>query len=177
MRTEVKYNKIVGITKDHTIFVLDDTFSYQNEDGSQGLHGATRYEMGTIGQDTVDYNNEVDTIRDTYKELWVEGVKGGSEERSLDEFLEDIIEKTKEEGDTYLFPSDDPSFRDEMEDALADASDATRKAIEDEFGIKGKDFVAYDCVCCGRCGKITPDYFEKVLNPDLLQTIMEVEND
>jgi hypothetical protein len=177
MRTEVKYNQIVGITKDHTIFVLNDTFSYQDEDGSQGLHGATRYEMDTISQDTVDYNNDVETVRDIYKELWVEAVKGGGEERSLDEFAKDLIEKTKDNGDDYLFPHDDPSFRDEMEDALADASDATRKAIEDAFGIKGKDFVAYDCVCCGRCGKITPDYFEKVLNPDLLQTIMEVEND
>lgn len=177
MRTEVKYNKIVGITKDHTIFVLDDTFSYQNEDGTLGLHGATRYEMDTIDQETVDYNNDIDTIRDTYKVLWVEDVKEGDEERSLDEFLKDIIEKIKSGNDTCLFPGDDSSFRDEMEDALADASDETRKAIEDEFGIKGKDFVAYDCVCCGRCGKITPDYFEKVLNPDLLQTIMEVEND
>ena len=177
MRTEVKYNKIVGITKKHTIFVLNDTFSYRNEDGSQGLHGATRYEMDTIDQETVDYNNDIDIIRDTYKDEWVEMVKAGGEERSLDEYVKDLIEKTKDNGDEYLFPGDDSSFRDEMEDALADASDATRKAIEDEFGIKGKDFVAYNCVCCGRCGKVTPDYFEKVLNPDLLQTIMEVEND
>ena len=177
MRTEVKYNKIVGITKDHTIFVLDDTFSYQNEDGSQGLHGATRYEMSTIDQKTVDQNNDIENIRDIYKDEWVEMVKAGGEERSLDEYVKDLIKKTKDNGDEYLFPYDDASFRDEMEDALADASDATRKAIEDEFGIKGKDFVAYDCVCCGRCGKITPDYFEKIFDPDLLQTIMEVEND
>lgn len=114
MRTSKTYNEIVGITKDGKLFILEDIFEYVNEDGSVGLHGATRYEMGVITKEDIGNRNDIDEVMFNYKDVWQDMVANNQTELGLKEWAEEQIEDLNPELYTL---SDDPSFRQETQEA------------------------------------------------------------
>lgn len=170
MRENTKYNEIVGITAGGNLFILNEIFKYINEDGKIGLHGATRYEMGVITQAQIDAQNS-----DTgyFRDLWRECVARKLTEKGLEEWTQEQIANL---GSEHLTISDDPSFRLETQEAYDKLPNSYKSVVNDIFGEKGKDFVEWDCVCCGRCGKDELN-FQAVFRPDLLKLIQEAEKD
>lgn len=52
----------------------------------------------------------------------------------------------------------------------------TKAVVNDIIGVKGKDFVDWDCYCCGRCGSDKLE-FMAIFRPDLLKLIQKAEKD
>lgn len=165
-RLTTKYNEVVGILEDGAIFVLEEAFKYDD-----GFHGATHYTMYPMTQDDIDSRADEEEEQALCMDLWQQRVADGIETRGLEEFTDSVREEL--ESDQY-FIGDDPSFRGDMDEAVEKMTPEVRAKFEAEVGVKGKDFVDWDCSSCGRIGK-DELHFKTLLRPDLLEVIKEAE--
>ena len=165
MRNSTNYNEIVGVLKTGELYVLTDTFQY-----GDGFKGATRYTMTTLSQDEIDMLSSLDYVMTNNRDMWVYEAKNNLTDDSLEEWAKNQIDNA--EG---YFPYDDDSFRDDADEAYNKLTDKQKKKLNEVFGEKGKDFVDYTCVSCGRAGKVSADDFKLILNPKLINVINEYE--
>lgn len=163
------YNEIVGITKDHTVVILDYTFKY-----SDGFKGATYIEIGCLTQGEIDRENDLENIKEQCRDLWIQAVDADETELGLDDYTKQMLEEKPD--DCYFF-GDDPSFRWETDKAYEKLTDEQRAAVEKVLGEKGKDFIDWHCGSCGRIGDSYKNWdWEVLLRPDLLEEIAKYES-
>ena len=150
-REEIKYNKPVGI-KDGSIYFLDYTF---NHDG--GFKGATGTVLDPVSQSEIDDNNDPENVKELYRDIWVESVKGGHTEDSLDEFVKNEIANCDGE-----YPMQDSSY--------SELHDEAKKHFS-------ADVVTFNCSGGGRCfDRKLLNSFDKVIDKELINTIKQYEN-
>lgn len=164
-KEQTNYNEIVGVSKDGELVVLEYTFAY--EDGE--LKGATGHTMGTLTEQMIEAQSETDQIKD----YWQEAVSAGDTEDSLADWAEKV-QSSLGEGEYYFM--DDPSFRDETDEAYNRLTEDQKSQLDQVFGKKGEDFVDYDVRACGRCLPTKAEDYTLLLRPDLLQTIADHES-
>jgi hypothetical protein len=149
-RNETKYFKPVGI-KDGSIYFLDYTFN--NGD----FKGATGTVFDPITQEEIDEYNDKNFVKDIYKDSWVESVKSGHTEESLDDFVEDIIDHCDGE-----YPHQDCSY--------SHLWDEAHKYFDDSV-------ITFNCAGGGRCfDKELLNSFDKVIDPELIKIIKQYED-
>lgn len=159
MREATKYNKIMGVGENGEVYVLDETFVYEDEDGKGGFHGATYYSMEPIDQATIDANNDPENVRD----IWQEAVRAGQTDLGLEDFAEQI---KAEMSDDQLWALDDTSYVQEFNEALAEASPEVLAKIGNP--------IAWRCSSCGRLGD--PDEMQMIiLDGTVYQVAKEAE--
>lgn len=112
MTTEKRTNidKCVGI-KDNTLYILNSVFKH-----SEDFKGATGSMLSPITQEYIDSMNSLDYAKDNYDYLWRESVASNITEKSLDEYIEDLIAETRcntdseyvghDTSDIHLVPED-----------------------------------------------------------------------
>lgn len=164
MRKATTIKKILGITTDNEIIMVEDLFEYSDD-----FKGATGYRIGTLTQDQIDSQLEPEAVVD----LWEDAVEGGYTTKTLTEWAKEMNEKAQEQGSHFY--TDDPSFRQEMDDAYNELPADQKAGIKAVVGEKGKDFVDWDGLGCGRCVPTDPAAYKLILDPDLLQKVQEYE--
>lgn len=160
---ETHYNAIVGVI-DGELAVLEYTF-----EDSGNFKGATGYRMRTMTQEYIDCRKDPDNADD---DLWKQAVADGYTTLGLEDWWEDACDEA-EMNDQY-FPFDDNSFRYETNELYEALSDDDRKKVEEIMGVKGTDYVDFDCSCCGRCLNANEEW-DLILRPDLVELINKVE--
>lgn len=137
-RKSKKYNAVVG-TSGGGVAVLGEVFEYNN------FRGATGYIMRPVYQDEIDEYNDIDWLMDYTRERWEMAVRAGDTDLGFREWCEMAVQDAQNEG--LLYPWDDPSFRDEFDDAVENAPAGVREKIK----ALGEGCVAWSCDSCGRC--------------------------
>lgn len=151
-RKQINYYKPVGI-KDGSIYFLDYVF-----DHFDGFRGATGTVLDPITKDYINNISNEDWI-DYSKEIWVEAVKSGSTEDSLEDFAEQI--KTSSEIDGLKFPGHDYSYF-ELHDEASKYFD--------------NDVETFNCSGGGRCFNLELlNSFDKVIDQNLIDLIKSYE--
>lgn len=168
MKEQNNHDEVLGITKDGELVVVEYTFK------QGGLQGATGWHMGTLTQDQIDAQSDLDYIKDSYGHIWQEAVAAGGTELGLDDYVKELIEAEEYNPDTYYL-GDDPSFRYETDEAVAKLSEADQKKIDEIMGVKGKDFVDWSVGGCGRCIPLDEAEYQVIFNPDLLAECRKYE--
>lgn len=153
MRTETKYDKLVG-QKENEFYFVDDIFKY--DDGMQGVTGTIlvpvskeEYEDRTSNEAKYDYLDNSGS--------WEEAVKSGRTEESKQDYYQNIIDIA---GDELIFDF-----------SGSDLWDQLRSIDYDE-----ENYPVIECVGGGRCFK-SKNNFDKVFDKELLKKVeMQEEN-
>ena len=150
-RKEKKYFKPVGI-KDGSIYFLDYIF----EDGD--FKGAVGTVLDPITKNYIENITNEDWIEYS-REIWVEAVKSGSTEQSLEDYAESIKNESENQG--QLYPGHDDSY--------TELHDEAKKYFDN-------DVETFNCCGGGRCFDLELlNSFDKVINQDLIDLIKSYE--
>lgn len=160
---ETHYNAIVGVINGE-LAVLEYTF-----EDSETFKGATGYRMRTMTQEYINGKKDLDDADDY---LWKQAVAAGDTTLSLEDWWEDLCDEAK--CSQLYFPFDDDSFRYKTNELYKALPDNDRKKVEKILGVKGIDYVDFDCSCCGRCLNANKEW-DVILRPDLVELINKVE--
>lgn len=160
---KTKHNAIVGVI-DSELLILEYTF-YDGET----FKGAVGYTMDTMTQ---DYINERKDLDNTGNELWKQAVENESTILGLEDWWKNMCDEA-EINDEY-FPLDDPYYRYETNKLYEDLPETDRKKIENILGVKGIDYVDFNCTGSGRCFYAN-DKWDLILRPDLVELINKLE--
>lgn len=152
-RKEKKYFKPVGI-KDGSIYFLDYIF----EDGD--FKGAVGTVLDPITKNYIENITNEDWIEYS-REIWVEAVKSGSTEQSLEDYAESIKNESENQG--QLYPGHDDSY--------TELHDEAKKYFDN-------DVETFNCCGGGRCFDLKLlNSFDKVINQDLINLIKSYETE
>ena len=152
-RKEKKYFKPVGI-KDGSIYFLDYIF----EDGD--FKGAVGTVLDPITKNYIENITNEDWIQYS-REIWVEAVKSGSTEQSLEDYAESIKNESENQG--QLYPGHDDSY--------TELHDEAKKYFDN-------DVETFNCCGGGRCFDLELlNSFDKVINQDLIDLIKSYETE
>lgn len=152
-RKEKKYFKPVGI-KDGSIYFLDYIF----EDGD--FKGAVGTVLDPVTKDYIENITNEDWIEYS-REIWVEAVKSGSTEQSLEDYAELIKNESENQG--QLYPGHDDSY--------TELHDEAKKYFDN-------DIETFNCCGGGRCFDLELlNSFDKVINQDLIDLIKSYETE
>ena len=152
-RKEKKYFKPVGI-KDGSIYFLDYIF----EDGD--FKGAVGTVLDPITKNYIENITNEDWIEYS-REIWVEAVKSGSTEQSLEDYAESI--KNESENQCQLYPGHDDSY--------TELHDEAKKYFDNNVE-------TFNCCGGGRCFDLELlNSFDKVINQDLIDLIKSYETE
>ena len=152
-RKEKKYFKPVGI-KDGSIYFLDYIF----EDGD--FKGAVGTVLDPITKNYIENITNEDWIEYS-REIWVEAVKSGSTEQSLEDYAESIKNESENQG--QLYPGHDDSY--------TELHDEAKKYFDN-------DVETFNCCGGGRCFDLELlNSFDKVINQDLIDLIKSYETE
>ena len=152
-RKEKKYFKPVGI-KDGSIYFLDYIF----EDGD--FKGAVGTVLDPITKNYIENITNEDWIEYS-REIWVEAVKSGSTEQSLEDYAESIKNESENQG--QLYPGHDDSY--------TELHDEAKKYFDN-------DVETFNCCGGGRCFDLDLlNSFDKVINQDLIDLIKSYETE
>lgn len=163
-RKATTYNKILGVTKENSIVVLNDIFEYED-----GFKGATHFQMEAVPIREMESRRD-DLEEDFCLSLWKHAVETGETTASLQDFIKD---KREYLGEDELFIGDDPSYRAETERIV---SELPKEKLAKIHELLGEDIV-WDCINCGRMGdSINHFNFIEVFEPELIAKVKEVEN-
>ena len=192
---ERKIYAILGILEDDTVLFIHDLFEY-----SDNFKGATGSVHEAITDEYVETQRDPDTNWDYFKELWQDAVAHDRTEDSLDDYIEEITQPYNYDG---LFPTDDPSFRWQFDDAFkklnveqqqeilkafsvytreecVSMNDAFLPPLPDEDDIFEEvvcedDYMTIynNCVSCGRC--VCSEKLKVVFDRDLLDLVASYE--
>lgn len=157
---ETHYNAIVGVI-DGELAILEYTF-----EDSENFKGAVGHTMRTLTQEQIDSQKEAD------EELWKGAVAGGSTTLGLDDWWEDACDEA--EMNNLYYPYDDDSYRYETNELYEALSDDDREKIEEIMGVKGEDYVDFECGSGGRCFDANAEW-DLILRPDLVELINKLE--
>ena len=160
----MEYNKIIGIANG-LVYVLEEAFEY-----ADGFKGCCGYTMSTISKDYIDERNDVDWLCDNYDYIWRDAVKEEKTTLGLEDFMENWVHNCCE-----LFPTDDPSYRSEFEEALEDARPEVAKKVIEYFGADSEDFGAWNNEGCGRCFDKDIEW-DELFEPELWEMIRRIES-
>ena len=160
---ETKHNAIVGVI-DGELAILEYTF----EDG-ENFKGGVGYRMRTMTQEYIDCRKDPDNADE---DLWKQAVAGDYTTLGLDDWWEDACDEAEMEGKYY--PFDDDSYRYETNELYEALSDDDREKIEEIMGVKGEDYVDFECGSCGRCFNANAEW-DLILRPDLVELINKLE--
>lgn len=160
---ETKHNAIVGVI-DGELAILEYTF----EDG-ENFKGGVGYRMRTMTQEYIDCRKDPDNADE---DLWKQAVAGDYTTLGLDDWWEDACDEAEMEGKYY--PFDDDSFRYETNELYEALPDDDREKIEEIMGVKGEDYVDFECGSCGRCFNANAEW-DLILRPDLVELINKLE--
>ena len=160
---ETHYNAIVGVI-DGELAILEYTF----EDG-ENFKGGVGYRMRTMTQEYIDCRKDPDNADE---DLWKQAVAGDYTTLGLDDWWEDACDEAEMEGKYY--PFDDDSFRYETNELYEALSDDDREKIEEIMGVKGEDYVDFECGSGGRCFDANAEW-DLILRPDLVELINKLE--
>lgn len=177
-------NTIVGFTKEHSMRILESLFWYR-----PGFHGATGRTMGPIEQDVIDDGNDVDT-NEFIEECWKHAVENGETTSSLKEYAEQAVQEASDYG--LLYPGDDPSFREDTEDAWDALPEEVKALAAKSMGVGRKveidsneaygetddyaNFVSFGCESCGRFSENWRDMDAAIVPKELLDIIDRFES-
>ena len=151
-KKEKKYYKPVGI-KDGSIYFLDYTF----EDGD--FKGAVGTVLDPITKNYIDSITNEDWIEYS-REIWVEAVKSGSTEQSLEDYAESIKNESENQG--QLYPGHDDSY--------TELHDEAKKYFD-------SNVETFNCCGGGRCFDLKLlNSFDTVINQDLIDLIKSYES-
>lgn len=149
-RNETKYYKPVGI-KNGSIYFLDYTFD--NGD----FKGATGTVFDPITQNDIDEFNDKNFLKDVYHDTWVESVKSGNTEESLEDFINDLYNFCEGE-----YPTQDCSYSHLWKEAHKYYDNTVK---------------TFNCSGGGRCfDEELLNSFDKVIDPELIKIIKQFEN-
>jgi len=156
-RKEEKYYVLLGI-KDNAIVMLDYVFEYSdNFKGACGtefeLHS---YEYATGEWNSLEYAKEY--CRDNG--IWVEAIKAGKTEESLETFAQEVLDEQEDWGYDYL--GQDNSYREELFEGLEALSAKDKRAVMkilqesdcydfEHDSPKFEGIVVMNCIGGGRC--------------------------
>lgn len=155
-------------------YTLETVEIEYNADGSLKDYTNTGFEF--LSQDYIDERNDVEWAENE-RDLWEEAVKSGYTSDSLEDWYEDLIDSSY-----GLFPYDDNSYRDEVEDLWEGLSKKNKRQIEEFVGEKGElnsednsgDWVTFNCVHMTTLGDPDEqDDWVVVFNKKLLKKIVE----
>lgn len=124
---ERKIYAILGILEDDTVLFIHDLFEY-----SDNFKGATGSVHEAITDEYVEMQKDPDTHWDYFKELWQDAVAHDRTEESLDDYIEEITAPYNYDG---LFPTDDPSFRWQFDDAFKKLNIEQQQEILEAFSV------------------------------------------
>lgn len=170
-------NFILGLRKapyregGYTIETVSVTY---NKDGSVESYNNDGFEF--LSQDYIDERNDL-SYADEYEDIWKEVVRGGHTTDSLEEWYEHEVNMCY-----GLFPFDDDSYRDDMEELWEGLSKKKKKEIEEFVGEKGEvndddnrgDWVTFNWVHSTTLGDPDEqDDWVLVFNKPLLKKILE----
>lgn len=192
---ERKIYAILGILEDDTVLFIHDLFEY-----SDNFKGATGSVHEAITDEYVEMQKDPDTNWDYFKELWQDAVARDRTEESLADYIEGITAPYNYDG---LFPTDDPSFRWQFEDAFKKLNIEQQQEILKAFSVYTReDLVSMDdvlhpslseacdmldvdlceddymiiynnCVSCGRC--VCSKKLKVVFDCELLDLVASYE--
>ena len=152
-KKEKKYFKPVGI-KDGSIYFLDYTF----EDGD--FKGAVGTVLDPITKNYIDSITNEDWIEYS-REIWVEAVKSGSTEQSLEDYAESIKNESENQG--QLYPGHDDSY--------TELHDEAKKYFD-------SNVETFNCCGGGRCFDLELlNSFDKVIDQSLIDLIKSYETE
>lgn len=152
-KKEKKYFKPVGI-KDGSIYFLDYTF----EDGD--FKGAVGTVLDPITKNYIDSITNEDWIEYS-REIWVEAVKSGSTEQSLEDYAESIKNESENQG--QLYPGHDDSY--------TELHDEAKKYFD-------SNVETFNCCGGGRCFDLELlSSFDKVIDQSLIDLIKSYETE
>lgn len=160
---ETKHNAIVGVI-DGELAILEYTF----EDG-ENFKGGVGYRMRTMTQEYIDCRKDPDNADE---DLWKQAVAGDYTTLGLDDWWEDACDEA--EMNNLYYPYDDDSYRYETNELYEALSDDDREKIEEIMGVKGEDYVDFECGSGGRCFDANAEW-DLILRPDLVELINKLE--
>ena len=192
---ERKIYAILGILEDDTVLFIHDLFEY-----SDNFKGATGSVHEAITDEYVETQKDPDTNWDYFKELWQDAVAHDRTEESLADYIEEITQPYNYDG---LFPTDDPSFRWQFDDAFEKLNSEQQQEILKAFSVYTREervsmndvflpplpdeddifeevvcdddymTVYSNCVGCGRC--VCRDKLKVVFDRELLDLVASYE--
>ena len=152
-RKEKKYFKPVGI-KDGSIYFLDYIF----EDGD--FKGAVGTVLDPVTKDYIKNITNEDWIEYS-REIWVDAVRLGSTEQSLEDYAESIKNESENQG--QLYPGHDDSY--------TELHDEAKKYFDNNVE-------TFNCCGGGRCFDLELlNSFDKVINQKLIDLIKSYETE
>lgn len=138
-RDERKIYAILGILEDDTVLFIHDLFEY-----ADNFKGATGSVHEAITDAYVEEQRDPDTNWDYFKELWQDAVAHDRTEDGLDTYIEEITQPYNYDG---LFPTDDPSFRWQFDDAFKKLNIEQQQEVLKAFSVyTGEDSVSMNDV-------------------------------
>lgn len=158
---ETHYNAIVGVI-DGELAILEYTF-----EDSENFKGAVGHTMRTLTQEQIDSQKD-----EADEELWKGAVASGSTTLGLNDWWEDACDEA--EMNNLYYPYDDDSYRYETNELYEALSDDNREKIEEIMGVKGEDYVDFECGSGGRCFNANEEW-DLILRPDLVELINKLE--
>jgi hypothetical protein len=151
-RQQINFNKPVGI-KDGSIYFLNYVF----KDGDN-FQGATGTVFDPVTKNYIDSITNEDWIEYS-REIWVEAVKSGSTEQSLEDYAESIKNESENQG--QLYPGHDDSY--------TELHDEAKKYFD-------SNVETFSCCGGGRCFDLKLlNSFDTVINQDLIDLIKSYE--
>lgn len=151
-RKETKIEKLVGrIGNDY--YFCDDLFEY-----TDSFKGATGSVMTPVSKEDYDERTSDESLRDSYKYIWVETVKAGNTEESFTDWLEDVKDN---DGDEAFFDLGEYQY-----------AEALRKLIPE---LTEEDYPVIENTGAGRIFD-TDLKFDEIYDQELLTKILEQES-
>ena len=160
---------ILGLREDRCRmggYTLETVEVEYNEDGTIKSYSNDGFEFLT--QDYIDERNDV-SYAESEEDIWKEAVRTGYTDLGLEEWYEDLIDNQYD----GLFPFDDSSYRDEVEEAWKNLTDKQRRDIEEFVGDKDVDFVTFNWVHSLSLGNPSEQAWVVLFDEDLLNKIIE----
>lgn len=147
MRKQINYDTLIGRQGYDYIF-LDYVFNH-----GDGFKGATGTRMELVSKD--EYDNAMEDT-DRWEERWRDAVAAKQTEQGLEDWVEELSTKEKEE---WLW---DNSYGDELRDQIR------------ALGYTEEEYPIIACTGGGRCFSVA-DTWDELYEPELWELIKEYE--
>ena len=153
MKEQKDIKKLVGRIGDG-YYICDYVFKYED-----GLHGATATVLRPVSKQEYEDSQEIDNLKGRFADLWMEAVRDGRTEESLEDFAQGIYNNG---GDEYLWDSSGYEYWDML-----------RKTIPE---LTEEDFPVFDCSSGGRSFSVDMKW-DEIYDAEVWVLIQEYESE